>query len=102
MSAGTANLNWPITRLSSPCRTIRVLRKTLSGSRAGLASIGDGLESAEFALSHLGADDQTPDERLQNVVQVALAPAQTLRFGARSQIEITRRVDGQKLGRPRS
>ena len=53
-----------------------------------LASMRDRLESAEFALSHLGVDGQPLEERLQNMVQAAVAEAQTLRLEARSQIGI--------------
>jgi hypothetical protein len=65
---------------SSEEEVVRLTRK--------LASMRDRLESAEFALTHLGAGDQPLEGRLQNLVHAAMAEAQTMRLEARSQIGI--------------
>lgn len=52
-----------------------------------LASVRAKLESAEFALAHLGSGDEPLEARLQSLVQAAMTDAQEVRNDGRKQIE---------------
>ncbi|HUP14712.1 MAG TPA: hypothetical protein VM848_01450 [Acidimicrobiia bacterium] len=52
-----------------------------------LAAVRARLESAEFALAHLGSGNEPLEARLQSLVQAALADAQEVRNEGRKQIE---------------
>jgi chromosome segregation ATPase len=52
-----------------------------------LAAVRAKLESAEFALAHLGSGDKPLEARLQSLVQEAVADAQAVRNEGRKQIE---------------
>jgi hypothetical protein len=52
-----------------------------------LGAVRAKLESAEFALLHLGPGDQPLEARLQTLVQKAMAEAQALRTVGRKQVE---------------
>ena len=52
-----------------------------------LASVRARLESAEFALAHLGSGDKPLEARLQSLVHGAIASAQAIRDEGRKQIE---------------
>ena len=52
-----------------------------------LRAVRAKLESAEFALAHLGSGDEPLEARLQSLVQAAMADAQEVRDEGRKQIE---------------
>jgi len=68
--------------LSLPNAGDEVLRLTRE-----LAAVRARLESAEFALAHLGSGDEPLEARLQFLVQEAIAAAQAVRDDGRKQIE---------------
>jgi hypothetical protein len=68
--------------LAPPNSTDEVLRLTRE-----LAAVRAKLDSAEFALSHLGSSEQPLEARLQTLVRHAMAEAQALRLEGRRQVE---------------
>lgn len=68
--------------LSLPNSDDEVIRLTRE-----LAAVRAKLESAEFALAHLGSGDKPLEARLQALVQEAMAEAQEMRNEGRKQIE---------------
>jgi hypothetical protein len=77
-----ANGRPAVHHLSLPNSGDEVLRLTRE-----LAAVRAKLESAEFALAHLGSGDKPLEARLQSLVQAAVADAQAARNEGRKQIE---------------